>query len=163
AVIVHTGAKLVLCDTAKNSFEIDYSALHGCITSRTKAIIGVDIGGVICDYNSLVEIAQQHKDKFHSSNEWLSAIGRIAIIADAAHSLGAIKGDKNSGQLADFSCFSFHAVKNLTTAEGGAVTWKNIIWAGTMKLYIRRLCYLACMVKIKMPWQKQNKQHGNMM
>ncbi|MEG1869942.1 MAG: DegT/DnrJ/EryC1/StrS family aminotransferase, partial [Oscillospiraceae bacterium] len=125
AVIVHTGAKLVLCDTAKNSFEIDYSALHGCITSRTKAIIGVDIGGVICDYNSLVEIAQQHKDKFHSSNEWLSAIGRIAIIADAAHSLGAIKGDKNSGQLADFSCFSFHAVKNLTTGEGGAVTWQN--------------------------------------
>lgn len=126
SVIHHVGAKVVLVDTAKDSFHLDYDAIEKAITDKTKAIIPVDIAGVICDYDKVIKAVNNKKHIFKPSNEIQSAIGRIAIVADAAHSFGAIYKGKMSGEVADFTCFSFHAVKNLTTAEGGAVTWKEI-------------------------------------
>lgn len=126
SVIHHVGAKVVLVDTAKDSFHLDYDAIEKAITDKTKAIIPVDIAGVICDYDKVIEAVNNKKHIFKPSNEIQSAIGRIAIVADAAHSFGANYKGKMSGEVADFTCFSFHAVKNLTTAEGGAVTWREI-------------------------------------
>ncbi|WP_303863983.1 DegT/DnrJ/EryC1/StrS aminotransferase family protein [Alkalibaculum bacchi] len=126
SVIDHVGAKIVLVDTAKDSFHLDYDAIEKAITDKTKAIIPVDIAGVMCDYDRVMEAVNNKKHLFKSSNEIQSAIGRVAIVADAAHSFGANYKGKMSGEVADFTCFSFHAVKNLTTAEGGAVTWKDI-------------------------------------
>lgn len=126
SVIHHAGAKIVLMDTSKDSFEMDYEKLEQAITKKTKAIIPVDIGGVMCDYDRIVEIVNRKKKLFTPSNEIQKAIGRVIVLADAAHSFGAIYKGKKSGEVADFTCFSFHAVKNLTTAEGGAVTWRNI-------------------------------------
>ncbi len=126
SVIYHVGAKIVLVDTAKDSFHIDYGKLEEAITARTKAIIPVDIGGVMCDYDKIFEVVNKKKHLFNPSNELQEAIGRVIVLADAAHSLGATYKGKRSGEVADFTCFSFHAVKNLTTAEGGAVTWKDI-------------------------------------
>ena len=126
SVIVHVGASLVMVDTAPGSFHLDYQALADAITPKTKAIIPVDIGGKMCNYDKIVEIVEAKRNLFTPNNDLQKAIGRIAIIADAAHSFGAdYKGLKN-GQWADFTCFSFHAVKNLTTAEGGACAWKDI-------------------------------------
>ena len=135
SVIHHVGAKIVLVDTGKDSFHIDYEQLEKAITERTKAIIPVDIAGVMCDYDKIFETVDRKKDLFNPSNEIQEAIGRIAIIADGAHSFGAMYKDKRSGQVADFTCFSFHAVKNLTTAEGGAVTWKDISGVDNEELY----------------------------
>jgi dTDP-4-amino-4,6-dideoxygalactose transaminase len=126
SVIYHVGAKIVLVDTAKDSFHIDYGKLEEAITARTKAIIPVDIGGVMCDYDKIFEVVNKKKHLFNPSNELQEAIGRVIVLADAAHSLGATYKGKRSGEVADFTCFSFHAVKNLTTAEGGAVTWNDI-------------------------------------
>ncbi|MDE6275159.1 MAG: DegT/DnrJ/EryC1/StrS family aminotransferase [Clostridia bacterium] len=126
SVINHVGAKIVLVDTDKDSFYISADNVRKAVTDKTKAIIGVDIAGVIADYDSLFEIANQNKGIFKPSNDIQKAIGRIAIIADGAHSFGAIQRGKTSGEIADFTSFSFHAVKNLTTAEGGAVTWRDI-------------------------------------
>ncbi|MFY9440760.1 MAG: DegT/DnrJ/EryC1/StrS family aminotransferase [Tepidanaerobacteraceae bacterium] len=126
SVIYHVGAKIVLVDTAKDSFHIDYGKLEEAITARTKAIIPVDIGGVMCDYDKIFKVVNKKKHLFNPSNELQEAIGRVIVLADAAHSLGATYKGKRSGEVADFTCFSFHAVKNLTTAEGGAVTWKDI-------------------------------------
>ena len=120
SVVCHVGAKVVLCDIAKDGFNIDYDKLASLITEKTKVIIPVDIAGIPCDYDKLYEIVNAKKYLFKPSNELQEKIGRIAILADTAHSFGAeIKGVK-TGALADFSAFSFHAVKNLTTAEGGA-------------------------------------------
>lgn len=125
--VVHVGAKLRICDVAEDSFEMDLNQLGTMINERTKAIIAVDLGGIIADYDSLYEIAIKNRDSFHpSENHIQRALGRIAIIADSAHSFGATLGSKKAGNIADFSSFSFHAVKNLTTAEGGALTWKSI-------------------------------------
>jgi len=135
SVIHHVGAKIVLVDTGKDSFHIDYEQLENAITKSTKAIIPVDIAGVMCDYDKIFETVDRKKDLFNPSNEIQEAIGRIAIIADGAHSFGAMYKDKRSGQVADFTCFSFHAVKNLTTAEGGAVTWKDISGVDNEELY----------------------------
>lgn len=125
--VVHVGAKLRICDVAEDSFEMDINQLSTMINERTKAIIAVDLGGIIADYDSLYEIAIKNSDSFNpSDNPIQRALGRIAIIADSAHSFGATLGNKKAGNIADFSSFSFHAVKNLTTAEGGALTWKSI-------------------------------------
>jgi dTDP-4-amino-4,6-dideoxygalactose transaminase len=126
SVINHVGAKIVLVDTAKDSFFIDYEKLEQAITERTKAIIPVDIAGVMCDYDRIYEIVRRKRHLFKAKTALQQAFSRAIILADAAHSFGARFKGLMSGQAADFTCFSFHAVKNLTTAEGGAVTWKKI-------------------------------------
>lgn len=126
SVIAHIGAKIVLIDTKKNSIEMDYDALESAINEKTKAIIPVDLAGVPCDYDKLFEIVERKKHLFQPNNEIQAALGRIAIMADSAHAFGAKWHGQMIGAIADFSSFSFHAVKNLTTAEGGALTWKTI-------------------------------------
>lgn len=126
SVIEHVGAKIVLCDTAKDSYEMDYDKLSHLINSRTKAIIAVDIAGKIADYNRIYNIINAFDGQFELKSDIMKQLGRIAVIADAAHSFGAVFNGQRSGQIADFTSFSFHAVKNLTTAEGGAVTWRDI-------------------------------------
>ena len=126
SVIDHVGAKIVMIDSQKNSLEMDYDAVEKAINEKTKAIIPVDIGGVPCDYDRIFEIIERKKRLFKPSNEIQAAIGRIAVCADTAHAFGAKRHGKPVGSIADFSSFSFHAVKNLTTAEGGALTWRTI-------------------------------------
>lgn len=123
SVIDHVGAKIVLIDSQKDNVEMDYDALESAINERTKAIIPVDLGGVPCDYARIFEIAERKKHLFKPANDLQRAIGRVAVCADTAHALGAKWHGKMIGTVADFSCFSFHAVKNFTTAEGGAITW----------------------------------------
>lgn len=135
SVIHHVGAKIILVDTAKDSYEMDYEKLGQAITSKTKAIIPVDIAGVMCDYDKLFAVVNSKKDLFKSNNAFQEAIGRVVIIADAAHSFGATYKGKHSGEVADFTCFSFHAVKNLTTAEGGAVTWLDMDGIDNEEIY----------------------------
>ena len=126
SVACHVGAKLVLVDTQKDSLEMDYEQLENAITERTKVIIPVDLGGVPCDYDRIFSIVEKKKNLFHAENEIQKAIGRVIVMADAAHAFGATWKEKPIGSVADFSNFSFHAVKNFTTAEGGAVTWRDI-------------------------------------
>ena len=135
SVIEHVGAKIVFVDCAKNSYEMDYLKVAEKINSKTKAIIAVDLGGKIANYDELYKIANNFKDKFEPKNEIQEKMGRIAILADGAHSFGAEQNGKKSGNIADFTSFSFHAVKNLTTAEGGAATWKNIDGIDNDELY----------------------------
>ena len=133
--IVHVRATPILVDVSKDSTEMDYDALENAITDKTKAIIPVDIAGIMCDYDRIFNIVESKKSLFHPNNEKQEAIGRIAVIADGAHSFGAEQNGIMSGNKADFTTFSFHAVKNLTTAEGGAVTWRNIDGIDNDKLY----------------------------
>ena len=126
SVACHVGAKLVMVHTAPNSFEMDYEQLAQAITSRTKVIIPVDLAGIICDYDRIFSIANDKKQLFQPSNKLQNSIGRVIILADAAHAFGAKRNGKMCGEIADFTSFSFHAVKNLTTAEGGALTWRSI-------------------------------------
>lgn len=126
SVICHVGATPVLVDIGKDSLEMDYDQLETKITEKTKAIIPVDLGGVICDYDRIYDIVNSKKALFKPANEIQEKMGRIAVVADGAHSFGARKNGKPSGSFADFTNFSFHAVKNLTTAEGGASVWKTI-------------------------------------
>lgn len=126
SVVCHVGAKLVMVDTQKNSLEMDYDKLADAITEKTKVIIPVDLGGIPCDYNKIFEVVESKKHLFHPENEIQKAIGRVIVMADAAHAFGATWHGQPAGSIADFSSFSFHAVKNFTTAEGGAVTWKTI-------------------------------------
>lgn len=126
SVITHVGAKIVLVDSGKDSFHIDYDGIAYAITDKTKAIIPVDIGGVMCDYERIYQILDSKKHLFKSKNSLQDKFGRVIVIADAAHSVGAKYKGKMSGEVADFTSFSFHAVKNLTTGEGGMVTWKDI-------------------------------------
>ena len=135
SVVCHVGAKLVLIDTQEDSLEIDYDKLAEAITERTKVIIPVDIGGIPCDYNRIYEIVESKKELFQPENELQKAFGRVIVMADAAHALGAVWQDKMVGSIADFTNFSFHAVKNLTTAEGGAVTWREINGIDSEKIY----------------------------
>ena len=128
SVINHVGAKIVLVDTLDGSYEMDLNCLERAITPKTKAIIPIDIGGVMCDYKAIIKIAENKKNIFKPSNEIQEHLGRILIISDAAHSLGAQREGCKSGAAADMTCISFHAVKNLTTAEGGAVTWKDCLF-----------------------------------
>ena len=126
SVICHVGATPVLVDTQKDSLEMDYDQLGNRITAKTKAVIPVDLAGIPCDYDRIYEIVESKKELFEPSNSIQSAIGRIAVLTDAAHAFGAQWHGKPVGSIADFSAFSFHAVKNLTTAEGGALTWRTI-------------------------------------
>lgn len=122
SVIDHVGATIRLVDLAEADYEMDYEALEAAINEKTKVIIPVDIGGMPCDYEKIYEIIERKKDLFRPENEIQEAFGRIIVIADAAHSFGALYQGRPNGQHADFTCFSFHAVKNFTTSEGGAVT-----------------------------------------
>ncbi|SDG23092.1 dTDP-4-amino-4,6-dideoxygalactose transaminase [Selenomonas sp. WCT3] len=135
SVIDHVGAKIVLVDTAKDSWEMDYDALEKAITEKTKAIIPVDLGGVPCDYDKLKAIVEAKKDLFQPKNKIQQALGRVAITADAAHAFGASYKGQPVGSVADFTSFSFHAVKNFTTAEGGAVVWKAIDGGDNEEIY----------------------------
>ena len=126
SVVCHVGATLKLVDIQKDSFEMDYDALEAAVTERTKAIIPVDLGGVPCDYDRIFDIVERKKHLFKPANEMQAALGRIAVCADAAHAFGAKRNGRMVGSIADFSAFSFHAVKNFTTAEGGALTWRSI-------------------------------------
>ncbi len=124
SVTQHVGCKLVLVDSQKDNVEMDYDKLAAAITEKTKVIAPVDLGGVVADYDRVFEIVEQKKHMFKPNNALQAKIGRIIVSADCAHSFGGIRKGKMAGEIADFSSFSFHAVKNFTTAEGGAMTWK---------------------------------------
>lgn len=126
SVINHVGAKIVMIDCQKDSLEMDYDAVEAAITNKTKAIIPVSLGGVPCDYDRLFEIVEKKRNIFVPNSDVQKALGRIAICEDTAHALGATKNGVMLGNIADFSSFSFHAVKNFTTAEGGALTWRHM-------------------------------------
>ena len=126
SVVYHVGAKVVFVDVEKDSLEINYEELEKAITEKTKAIIPVDLAGIPCDYDRIFSVLENKKSLFKPNNKIQKAIGRIAVCADAAHAFGATLNGKKIGSIADFTSFSFHAVKNLTTAEGGALTWKTI-------------------------------------
>lgn len=126
SVVCHVGAKLVLIDTALNSYEMDYEKLEQAITEKTKAVIPIDIAGVMCDYDRIFEIVKRKQELFQPSNQIQEKFGRVIVLADAAHAFGASSKGKMCGEVADFTAFSFHAVKNLTTAEGGALVWREI-------------------------------------
>lgn len=136
SVVCHVGAKLVLVDCQKNGYQMDYDALEAAITEKTKAVIPVDIAGVICDYDRIFEIVEKKKALFTpSDNKIQQALGRVAVVADAAHAFGARRHGKMCGEIADFTAFSFHAVKNFTTAEGGAVVWRDIDGIDNEEIY----------------------------
>lgn len=126
SVTCHVGATVVMVDTAPGSFEMDYSKLAEAITERTKVIIPVDLAGIVCDYSKVFAAVEAKKHLFKPANDIQKAFGRVVVLADAAHAFGARQGNKMCGNIADFTSFSFHAVKNLTTAEGGALTWRPI-------------------------------------
>jgi predicted pyridoxal phosphate-dependent enzyme apparently involved in regulation of cell wall biogenesis len=137
SVVCHVGATLILVDCQNNSFQMDYEKVEAAINEKTKAIIPVDLGGMPCDYDKIFEIVERKKSFFKPANEIQSALGRIAVMADTAHSFGAIWRGKMAGNIADFSSFSFHAVKNFTTAEGGALTWRHIEGIDDDEIYHR--------------------------
>ena len=126
SVTCHCGATVVMVDTAPNSFEMDYGKLADAITERTKVIMPVDLGGVVCDYEKIYAAVESKKHLFKPANDIQAAFGRVVVLADAAHAFGAQRCGMMCGEIADFTSFSFHAVKNLTTAEGGALTWRPI-------------------------------------
>ena len=143
---IHAGAKVVLIDSQKDgdptthSPEMDYQAVENAITEKTKAIVPVDVGGIMCDYDRLAKIVENKKHLFKASNDIQKQIGKVAIVSDAAHSLGASYKGKMAGEITDFTCFSFHAVKNFTTAEGGASTW-NINGIDDEEIYTQYQLY----------------------
>ena len=133
--VCHVGAKLVLIDVDKDSFEMDYSQLESKITPNTKAIIAVDIAGIVADYDKIYEIVEKTKSKFTPKNDIQKLYNRVLVLADAAHAIGASRNNKMAGNIADFTSFSFHAVKNLTTGEGGAATWRSVEGLDAEALY----------------------------
>lgn len=141
AVIHHVGAKIVLVDTARDSFEMDYNQLAGAITEKTKAIIPVDIAGKMCDYDKIFEVVESKRELFNANSPLQELFSRVIIMADSAHGFGAERHGWKSGQAADFTCFSFHAVKNLTTAEGGAVVWRDFPSLDNDWLYNQYMLY----------------------
>ena len=147
SIVCHVGATLKLIDVQKDNLQMDYEALESAITEKTKVIIPVDLGGVPCDYDRIFGIVERKKNIFApSGNTELGqkiqkALGRIAVCADTAHAIGASRGEKKAGAIADFSSFSFHAVKNLTTAEGGALTWKSISGVDDEEIYQQAQLY----------------------
>ena len=126
SVVHHVEAKIVMVDVAPGSFEIDYDSIADAITERTKVVMPVDLGGVMCDYDRVFAAVESKRELFRPANDIQKAFGRVVVLADAAHAFGARRHDRMCGEVADFTSFSFHAVKNLTTAEGGAITWKSI-------------------------------------
>ena len=141
SVVEHVGAKLILVDVAKDSYEMDYEKLADAITEKTKAVIPVDLAGIMCDYDKIFEIVEAKKSLFHPANELQEKFGRVIVVADAAHAFGAERKGKKCGQAADFTSFSFHAVKNLTTAEGGAVTWRPIEGVDDDEIYKKYMLF----------------------
>ena len=135
SVVAHVGAKIVMVDCQKDSLEMDYDKAAELFTERTKVIIPVDLGGVICDYDKVFQIVESKKNLFKPKNDIQTAFARVIVMADGAHSFGAMRKGKRAGSIADFTNFSFHAVKNLTTAEGGAVTWRDIVGIDNEFLY----------------------------
>lgn len=135
SVVCHAKAKLVFVDVQKDSLEMDYDQMESLINKNTKAVIPVDLGGVPCDYDRIFEILERNRESFQPSSKVQKAIGRIAVCADAAHAFGAKWHEKMVGEIADFTSFSFHAVKNFTTAEGGALVWKSIAGMDDEVLY----------------------------
>ncbi|MCQ2193538.1 MAG: DegT/DnrJ/EryC1/StrS family aminotransferase [Paludibacteraceae bacterium] len=135
SVVCHVGAKLVMVDTAPNSYEMDYEQLEAVITEHTKVIIPVDLAGIMCDYDRIFQIVERKRSLYLPQNDLQRSFGRVVVLADAAHAFGAQRKGKMSGEVADFTAFSFHAVKNLTTAEGGALTWRNIEGVDNEMLY----------------------------
>ena len=135
AAVIHVGAKLVFIDSQKDSTEMDYDAMEAAINEKTKAVIAVDLGGIIADYGRIYEAVERKKNLFTPKTDIQKALGRAAVLADAAHSLGANRDGKKAGEIADFTSFSFHAVKNFTTAEGGAATWRHIDGVDDEALY----------------------------
>lgn len=138
---IHCGAKVIFVDSQKDSTEMDYDKVAEFITERTKAVVAVDLGGIICDYDKLYEAVESKKNLFHAKegNELgariQQAVGRVLVFADCAHALGASRNGKMAGEIADFTDFSFHAVKNFTTAEGGASTWRDIKGIDNEEMY----------------------------
>lgn len=126
SVTCHVGAQVVLVDTKPGSFEMDYDKMAEAITEKTKVIIPVDLAGVVCDYDKIFAAVESKRHLFKPANDIQKAYGRVIVLADAAHAFGAKRKGKMCGEIADFTSFSFHAVKNLTTAEGGALTWKGL-------------------------------------
>ena len=124
-----------MVDSQKDKQEMDYELMGNAITGKTKVIIPVDIAGILCDYDKIFEIIESKKELFTADNDIQKVFDRIIIVADCAHGFGAVQNNKKAGNIADFTCFSFHAVKNLTTAEGGAVTWKNHAGLDSEKIY----------------------------
>ena len=139
SVVCHVGAKLILIDTQRDSLEMDYDAMEAAITERTKAIIPVDLAGIPCDYERIFAAVERKRHLYQAdpNNDIQTALGRILVLADTAHAFGARLGDRPLGCVADFSSFSFHAVKNLTTAEGGALTWNEIPGISSADIYKR--------------------------
>ena len=161
SVVYHVGAKLVMIDTAPDSFEMDYSKLADAITERTKAVIPVDLGGVVCDYDKIFAAVESKRSLFRPSNSLQEAIGRVAVIADSAHAFGARWHGKMCGEIADFTSFSFHAVKNLTTAEGGALTWRPLQGIDDEWLY-KQFQLMSLHGQNKDALAKTKLGHGNM-
>ncbi len=135
SVIHHVGAKIVLVDCNKEDKFMDLDALENAITEKTKVIIPVDLAGKPCKYDEIFEIVERKKSLFKPNNKLQEKIGRVIVMADAAHSLGAVYKGKPSGSIADFTCFSFHAVKNFTVAEGGSVTWNRNLGLNDDEIY----------------------------
>lgn len=138
---IHVGATVRFVDSQADSTEMDYDQLEAAITEKTKAIVPVDLGGVVCDYDRIFEIVEKKKHLFQAKGKIQEAIGRVVVVADSAHALGASWHGKMAGQLADFTSFSFHAVKNLTTGEGGAATWKPIPGIDDEEIYQKYQLY----------------------
>ena len=135
SVVCHVGAELILVDTQPDSLEMDYDAMEAAITERTKVIIPVDLAGIPCDYDRIFAAVERKRNLFRPATDIQKAMGRIAVLADTAHAFGARWKDRPVGSVADFSAFSFHAVKNLTTAEGGALTWNEIPGIDSADIY----------------------------
>lgn len=132
---IHVGATVKFIDCQKDCLEMDYDAMEAAITEKTKAVIPVDLAGIICDYNRIFQAVENKNSLFKPNSPVQEALGRVAVVADCAHALGATRTGKQAGEIADFSSFSFHAVKNLTTAEGGAAAWKHIDGIDDNELY----------------------------
>lgn len=126
SAVLHTGATVVMVDSQKDNPEMDYDAMEAAITEKTKAIVAVDLAGIVCDYDRIYQAVENRKTLFRPVNEIQKSMGRVAVLSDCAHGLGASRDGKMTGEIADFTSFSFHAVKNFTTAEGGASTWRSI-------------------------------------
>jgi len=141
SVICHVGAKPVFVDTQSDSFEMDYDKLEQAITPRTKVVMPVDLAGIVCDYSRVFAAAEAKRQLFRPANALQEAFGRVIVLADAAHAFGASRVGRMCGEIADFTSFSFHAVKNLTTAEGGALTWRDIPGIDNEWLYKQFMLY----------------------
>ncbi|MFL2143617.1 DegT/DnrJ/EryC1/StrS family aminotransferase [Ruoffia sp. FAM 20857] len=141
SIIEHVGAKIILIDTAPDSYEMDYEQLEKAINKNTKLIIPIDLAGIMCDYEKIFEIVKRKKHIFQPITKLQEKINRVMVMADAAHAFGASQNGKNCGQVADFTVFSFHAVKNLTTSEGGAVVWRNDLGLNDDEIYQEFMLY----------------------